>query len=112
MEKPKILSELVAQGYKVQEVNFHTMLSIVQSCQELQNERMNYSLKQQHNSKVPKEPKDTNIFTIFKGIVPGKLQGWHSSFILPFIVFVLVFCGKIYSTRNFIKKFQEPSGVG
>ena len=85
IEKPKILSELVAQGYKIQEVNFHTMLSIVQSCQELQNERINNSIKEHHNPQVPKEPKKSNIFTIFKGIVPGKYKQAQNLFNISLI---------------------------
>ena len=48
------------------------MLSIVQSCQELRNERMQDELKQLHGSKLKIESKKTNYFTLFKGIVPGK----------------------------------------
>ena len=70
-EKPRILSELIQQGYNVQEVNFFTMLSIVQSCQELRNERMQNELKNQHNSELKIEPKKINYLTLFKGIVPG-----------------------------------------
>ena len=72
LEKPKILSKLIAEGYKVQEVNFFTMLSIVQSCQELQNQRVQDSLKQVDSSKFEKESKNTNFFTVLKGIMPGK----------------------------------------
>lgn len=71
IQKPKILAELIAENYQVQEVNFDTMLSIVQSCQELQAERFNGSLKQGHNSQFNKEPESLNFFTLFKGIVPG-----------------------------------------
>ena len=70
-EKPRVLYELIQQGYNVQEVNFFTMLSIVQSCQELRNERMQDELKQLHGSELKKESKNTNYFTLFKGIVPG-----------------------------------------
>ena len=78
LEKPKILAELIAQNYKVQEVNFDTMLSIVQSCQELQHERINGSLEQLHDSKLKKEPQTRNFFTLFKGILPGQLV--HSQY--------------------------------
>ena len=47
------------------------MLSIVQSCQELRNERMQNELKNYHNSELKLEPKKINYLTLFKGIVPG-----------------------------------------
>ena len=72
IQKPKILSELIDQGYKVQEVNFFTMLSIVQSCQELQNQRVQGNLKTTQSSKFDKQSKKTNFFTVLKGIMPGK----------------------------------------
>ena len=72
--KPKILAELLLQGYKVQEVNFFTMLSIVQSCQELQGQRINPIVKEVDNFQPPKESKRTNYMTIFKGIVPGEIS--------------------------------------
>ena len=72
--KPKILAELLLQGYKVQEVNFFTMLSIVQSCQELQGQRINPIVKEVDNFQPPKESKRTNYMTIFKGIVPGDIS--------------------------------------
>ena len=75
--KPKILAELISQGYKVQEVNFFTMLSIVQSCQELQGERINHVVKEVNNYKPPKKSKRTNYMTIFKGIVPGEISLEH-----------------------------------
>lgn len=72
-EKPRILSQLIQQGYNVQEVNFFTMLSIVQSCQELRNERMHNELKLIQNSEIKAESKKTNYLTVFKGILPGRL---------------------------------------
>ena len=62
------------------------MLSIVQSCQELQNERINNSIKEHHNPQVPKEPKKSNIFTIFKGIVPGKYKQAQNLFNISLII--------------------------
>ena len=58
----------------MQEVNFFTMLSIVQSCQELQGERINQVVKEVGNFKPPKDSKRTNYMTIFKGIVPGGIS--------------------------------------
>ena len=58
----------------MQEVNFFTMLSIVQSCQELQGQRINPIVKEVDNFQPPKESKRTNYMTIFKGIVPGKIS--------------------------------------
>ena len=49
------------------------MLSIVQSCQELQAERFNESLKlPTHESEFHREPETSNFFTLFKGIAPGE----------------------------------------
>ena len=72
IQKPKILAELIAENYQVQEVNFDTMLTIVQSCQELQSQRFNGSLKQVYTSHFNQKPETSNFFTLFKGIVPGK----------------------------------------
>ena len=58
----------------MQEVNFFTMLSIVQSCQELQGQRIHPIVKEVNNFQPPKESKRTNYMTIFKGIVPGEIS--------------------------------------
>ena len=50
------------------------MLSIVQSCQELQGQRINPIVKEVDNFQPPKESKRTNYMTIFKGIVPGEIS--------------------------------------
>ena len=78
------------------------MLSIVQSCQELQNERINNSIKEHHNPQVPKEPKSSNIFTIFKGIVPGKYKQAQNLFNISLIIgyFGQVFENLVYTARN------------
>ena len=106
------MAELVAKNYVVQEVNFATMLSIVQSCQELQAERFNESLKlPTHESEFHREPETSNFFTLFKGIAPGEKvqiqEGVGISMQLLITTIVLSF----YHHILFIFNLQGQNGV-
>ena len=77
------------------------MLSIVQSCQELQNQRVQDNLKQVDSSKFEKESKNTNFFTVLKGIMPGK----YYSAILVLIYILAILC--VLYTNLFLMIFNQ-----
>ena len=63
--KPEILANLSQKHFTVHEVDFDTMLDIVQACQNLQHQKKPFSENHQ-NSKS-----SVNVWTLLKGIVPG-----------------------------------------
>ena len=64
-KKPKVLAELEEEQYTIYEVNFYTMLNIVEDCKNLQIQRGPSS---PYPSNVTKA---VNMWSLLKGIVPG-----------------------------------------
>ena len=64
-KKPKVLADLEEEQYTIYEVNFYTMLNIVEDCKNLQIQRGPSS---PYPSNVTKA---VNMWSLLKGIVPG-----------------------------------------
>jgi len=73
-DKPELLRELSSKHKLILEVDFKTMLQVVQACQDLQIQRCNtgnqYSCNQQ-NGWNSTAGTNINMWTLLKGIVPG-----------------------------------------
>ena len=69
-DKPAVLDKLAQKNYLIQEVDFDTMLGIVQSCQYLDKGQRNPKGVQQHQDYHPSD-QSINMWTMLKGIVPG-----------------------------------------
>ena len=75
-KKPSILAEL-SHDYKIHEVDFDTMLSIIEACQDLTVQPVqpvlpaNDALHDQKNKINSTSIKQPNMWSLLKGILPG-----------------------------------------
>ena len=73
-DKPELLRELSTKHKFILEVDFNTMLQVVQACQDLQIQRCDtnqYSCPQQNGWIQNGTTSNINMWTLLKGIVPG-----------------------------------------
>ena len=67
-DKPALLRELGQTHRLTIEVDFNTMLDVVQKCQNLQVQRCTFQSCNQHSQN---STSNINMWTLLKGIVPG-----------------------------------------
>ena len=86
-KKPKVLAELEEEQYTIYEVNFYTMLNIVEDCKNLQIQRGPSSPYQSNVTKA------VNMWSLLKGIVPGtKWCGINDLGTFTFFLLLLFAC--------------------
>ena len=74
MEKKTFILAELSHNYKIHEVNFDTMLSIIEACQDLSVQPVlaaNDTPLDQNNKINSTSMKQPNVWSLLKGILPG-----------------------------------------
>ena len=76
-EKPRVIEELSRNNQVVQEVNFDTMLNIVQSCNEVNAAPIVRNFRKLSNKPQKVKSDEMSALSLLRGIAPGLFFGMH-----------------------------------